>query len=281
MILEREIEKLLLRKEEKLEIKWKDEENTCLEEVGGKEGLVGARSLHLDRSLALEMDCDWEVNDEVEQQQSFHSSQDAASQTDLFASELGRLKQAMEDVSLEERHSFTIEEDDCALNVHLEEGEGQEEVLENTGNVQNVDVMERSIQEELKASLLPDNVESMKEKENRSGMLRSPICDKSIIVSSEEEEDLSFEREAGPSSVDCAVNTKTEEEISTKSGSIKNLLAWLLLLLALFTTFGAFRVDHKVHLPSTWLLLYHLFGSSLPLPVILVEYDSNPRPHIN
>ena len=264
-----------------MEIRWKDEENTCLEEVGGKEGLVGDRSLHLDRSLALEMDCDWEVNGEVEQQQSFHSSQDAASQTDLFASELGRLKQAMEDVSLEERHSFAIEEDDCALNVHLEEGEGQEEVLENTGNVENVDVMERSIQEELKASLLPDNVESMKEKEKRSGMLRSPICDKSIIVSMEEEEDLALEREVGPSSVDCAVNTETEEEISTKSGSIKNLLAWLLLLLALFTTFGAVRVDHKVHLPSTWLLLYHLFGSSLPLPVISVEYDSNPRPHIN
>ena len=173
---------MLLRKEEKLEIKWKDEENTCLEEVGGKEGLVGARSLHLDRSLALEMDCDWEVNGEVEQQQSFHSSQDAASQTDLFASELGRLKQAMEDVSLEERHSFTIEEDDCALNVHLEEDEGQEEVLENTGNVENVNVMETSIQEELKASLLPDNVESMKEKEKRSGMLSSPICYKSIII---------------------------------------------------------------------------------------------------
>ena len=63
LILEREIEKLLLRKEEKLEIRWKDEENTCLEEVGGKEGLVGDRSLHLDRSLALEMDCDWEVRD--------------------------------------------------------------------------------------------------------------------------------------------------------------------------------------------------------------------------
>ena len=280
--MEREIEKLLLRKEEKLEIRWKDEENTCLEEVGGKEGLVGDPSLHLDRSLALEMDCDWEVDGEVEQHQSFHSSQDAASQTDLFASELGRLKQAMEDVSLEERHSFAIEEDDCALNVHLEEGEGQEEVLENTGNVENVDVMETSLQEELKASLLPDNVESMKEKEKRSGMLRSPICDKSIVVSmEEEEEDLAFEREVGPSSVDCAVNTETEEEISTKSGSIKNLLAWLLLLLALFTTFGAFRVDHKVHLPSTWLLLYHLFGSSLPLPVISVEYDSNPRPHIN
>ena len=281
MILEREIEKLLLRKEEKLEIRWKDEENTCLEEVGGKEGLVGDRSLHLDRSLALEMDCDWEVDGEVEQQQSFHSSQDAASQTDLFASELGRLKQAMEDVSLEERHSFAIEEDDCALNVHLEEGEGQEEVLENTGNVENVDVMETSLQEELKSSLLPDNVESMKEKEKRSGMLSSPICDKSIIVSMEEEEDLALEGEVGLSSVDCAVNTETEEEISTKSGSIKNLLAWLLLLLALFTTFGAFRVDHKVHLPSTWLLLYHLFGSSLPLPVISVEYDSNPRPHIN
>ena len=279
--MEREIEKLLLRKEEKLEIRWKDEENTCLEEVGGKEGLFGDQSQHLDRSLALEMDCDWEVNGEVEQQQSFHSSQDAASQTDLFASELGRLKQAMEDVSLEERHSFAIEEDDCALNVHLEEGEGQEEVLENTGNVEKVEVMETSLQEELKASLLPDNVESMKEKEKRSGMLRSPICDKSIIVSMEEEEDLALEREVGPSSVDCAVNTETEEEISTKSGSIKNLLAWLLLLLALFTTFGAFRVDHKVHLPSTWLLLYHLFGSSLPLPVISVEYDSNPRPHIN
>ena len=267
-----------------MEIKWKDEENTCLEEVDGNEGLVGARSLHLDRSLALEMDCDWEVNGEVEQQQSFHSSQDAASQTDLFASELGRLKQAMEDVSLEERHSFTIEEDDCALNVHLEEGEGQEEVLENTGNVENVDVMERSIQEELKASLLPDNVESMKEKEKRSGMLSSPICDKSIIIVSmeeEEEEDLALEGEVGLSSVDSAVNTETEDEMSTKSGSIKNLLAWLLLLLALFTTFGAFRVDHKVHLPSTWLLLYHLFGSSLPLPVISVEYDSNPRPHIN
>ena len=98
-----------------------------------------------------------------------------------------------------------------------------------------------------------------------------------------------FEKEAStskPSSVDCAVNTDTSIEgkevpKKTAAGFVKILLAWLLLLLTLFTTFGAVRVDHKVHLPSTWLILYHLFGSSLPFPIIAVAFDSNPRPHIN
>ena len=107
-----------------------------------------------------------------------------------------------------------------------------------------------------------------------------------VYDSYEVESNSSFEKEASmskPSLVDFAVNTDTVKEVPKKTvaGFVKSLLAWLLLLLTLFTTFGAVRVDHKVHLPSTWLLLYHLFGSSLPFPIIAVAFDSNPRPHIN
>merc|ERR1712013_56144 len=88
-----------------------------------------------------------------------------------------------------------------------------------------------------------------------------------------------------PIIVDTAVNTDTvkEEKIGRTDllVVVKNLLGWFLLIVVLFTTFGAVRVNHRIHLPSTWLLLYQLFGSSLPLPVTVVSYDSNPRPHIH
>ena len=86
-----------------------------------------------------------------------------------------------------------------------------------------------------------------------------------------------------PFTVDAAVNTDlvTEKKIGRTNLLVKSLLGWFLLIVVLFTTFGAVRVNHRIHLPSTWLLLYHLFGSSLPLPLTLVSYDSNPRPHIH
>ena len=122
----------------------------------------------------------------------------------------------------------------------------------------------------------------------------SPFCELSNIPGLEmlmydEESDSSFDREAyirKPSSVDCAVNTETstnEKKLPKKTiaGFVKSLLAWLLLLFTVFTTCGAVKVDHKLHLPSTWLLLYQLLGPYLPLPTISVAFDSNPRPHIN
>ena len=88
-----------------------------------------------------------------------------------------------------------------------------------------------------------------------------------------------------PTTVDAAVNIDlvTEKKIGRTNllVVVKSLLGWLLLIVVLFTTFGAVRVNHRIHLPSTWLLLYQLIGSSLPLPVTLVSYDSNPRPHIH
>ena len=154
---------------------------------------------------------------------------------------------------------------------------------------------ETSLEEELRSSFLQEGGFKLESKQGRDGCqqlqeLTSPFCGKSSFPGVEmlvhdEDSDSSFLREAGirkQSSVECAVNTE-ERELPKKNfaGFVKSLLAWLLLILSLFTTFGAVRVDHKVHFPSTWLLLYQLFGSSLPLPFISVAFDSNPRPHIN
>ena len=229
-------------------------------------------------------------------EQALHSSQDVASQTDLFASELEGLKQAMADDLPEEKHLLAIEEDDCSLDINLEEGERHEEVVGYDGKLGNiaqeeaVGKTETSLEEELSSSVLPGDAHL--ESFSRAEKASLPFCDISNILGLEmydEEGDSSFDREAyirKARSVDCAVNTETstnEEKLPKKTfaGFVKSLLAWLLLLLTVFTTCGAVRVDHKLHLPSTWLLLYHLFGSSLPLPIVTVAYDSNPRSHIN
>ena len=302
-ILENEVEKLLLRREEELKSGWKggfeEKINVRIEsEVGEIPVPVGNPSL--DQSLASELGCPW--NGGVQLDQSLNSSQDVASQTDLFASELKELKQAMADDSPERKHFFAIEEDDCSLDIHLEE-EGEELVVgdgDKLGSALEGELVgetEASLEEELRSSYVQeggDELESTQGSSKSGGKASLPFCGKNNILgmemlvydSYEVESNSSFEKEASmskPSLVDFAVNTDTVKEVPKKTvaGFVKSLLAWLLLLLTLFTTFGAVRVDHKVHLPSTWLLLYHLFGSSLPFPIIAVAFDSNPRPHIN
>ena len=117
------------------------------------------------------------------------------------------------------------------------------------------------------------------------------ICGKISVFGNETslndgKEDFLFEGGEGHGKliiVDTAVNTDlvTEKKIGRTNLLVKSLLGWFLLIVVLFTTFGAVRVNHRIHLPSTWLLLYQLCGSSLPLPVTVVSYDSNPRPHIH
>ena len=288
MILESGVEKLLLQREKGLEngrqeeseenFDWKDK-SPLLTDEDEIQSPLSVRCPHLDHSL--------------------HSSQDVASQTDLFASELEGLKQAMADDLQEEKHLLAIEEDDCSLDINLEEGERQEEVVGYNGKVGNivqeeaVGKTETSLEEEMRSSVPQGDghLESLKTF-SRAGKASLPFCEISNILGLEmydEESDSSFDREAyirKPSSVDCAVNTETstnEKKLPKKTiaGFVKSLLAWLLLLLTVFTTCGAVKVDHKLHLPSTWLLLYHLFGSLLPLPIVTVAFDSNPRPHIN
>ena len=308
MILESEVEKFVLRREKGLKNgrQEESEENfdwkvkspllTKLDEI---QSSLSVRNPHLDQSLASELGCTLEEGFQLEQY--LHSSQDVASQTDLFASELEVLKQAIADDLLEEKHLLAIEEDDCSLDINLEEGESQEEVVGYDGKPGNimqkeaVGKTETSLEEELRSSFLPGDghLESPKNF-SRTGKASSIFCDRSNILGLEmlmcdEESESSFDREASirkPSSVDCAVNTETstnEKKLPNKTfaGFVKSLLAWLLLFLTVFTTCGAVRVDHKVHLPSTWLLLYQLFGPYLPLPTISVAFDSNPRPHIN
>jgi len=301
-ILENEVEMLLLRREEKLKdgrkedfeenFAWTTETNLAPDE-GERETPVSVGNLDLDQSLASELSCTRNGGSQLDH--SLNSSQDVASQTDLFASELEGLKQAMVDNSPEGKHFFAIEEDDCLLDVPLEE-DGEEEVVGDYNRLgsgvqdEAVGETERSIEEELQSSVL--QVRGFQQQKTMETVLReekasSPLCGKSKIIGREMlayevESNSTFEKEASMSklsSEDCDV----EKEVSKKSfaGFVKSILAWLLLLLTLFTTFGAVRVDHKVHLPSTWLLLYHLFGSSLPLPIISVAFDSNPRPHIN
>ena len=117
-ILENEVEKLLLRKEEGLTDKWKEEfekningttESPLQAKADGRESPVPFINPHLDQSFASGLGCTW--NGGVQLDQSLHSSQDVASQTDLFASELEGLKQAIADDSPERKHFFAIEVD--------------------------------------------------------------------------------------------------------------------------------------------------------------------------
>ena len=306
MILESGVEKLLLQREKGLKngrqeeseenFDWKVK-SPLLTDEDEIQSPLSVRCPHLEQSLASELGCTLEEGFQLEQ--SLHSSQDVASQTDLFASELEGLKQAMADDLQEEKHLLAIEEDDCSLDINLEEGERQEEVVGYDGKVGNivqeeaVGKTETSLEEEMRSSVPQGDghLESLKTF-SRAGKASLPFCEISNILGLEmydEESDSSFDREAyirKPSSVDCAVNTETstnEKKLPKKTiaGFVKSLLAWLLLFLTVFTTCGAVKVDHKLHLPSTWLLLYQLFGPYLPLPTISVAFDSNPRPHIN
>ena len=161
-----------------------------------------------------------------------------------------------------------------------------------------VGLVKTCLEDELRTSILPeDNLGLHIQEERKSSFeeweFSSPICGKRSVFGNktslkDEKEDFLFERgevHGKPIIVDTAVNTDTvtEEKIGRTNllVVVKSLLGWLLLVVVLFTTFGAVRVNHRIHLPSTWLLLYQLFGSSLPLPVTVVSYDSNPRPHIH
>ena len=317
-ILESEVEILLLRREEKLKDERKEEfeencdwtsESSLKADVGERESPVSVGNPHFhQQSLAAELGCAW--NGVVKLALPLVSSQEVASQTDLFANELEGLKRAMADDSPERKH-FAIEGDDCSP----EEKEGEKKkVVVDYGKPGSAledeadEETETSLEEELMSSVLHERGHELQSTEGRAcsqqqesmkallreGKLGSPFCGKSNILGMEMlahkvESCSPFERETRtikPSSVDCSVNTEApseEKEVPKKTvaGFVKSLLAWLLLFLTLFTTFGAVRVDHKVHLPSTWLLLHHIFGSFLPLPIISIAFDSNPRPHIN
>ena len=302
-ILESEVKILTLRREEGLKNGSKEEfeeninddvKSSLLPDASERESIVSDGNPHLELSLASELGCTWLGGGQIDL--NLQSSQDVASQTDLFASELEGLKQAMADDSPERKHFFAIEEEDCSLDIPLEEGqEGEEEVVGDDDKLGSA--LEASLEEELRSSFTQEEgheLESTQGSSKSGGKASLPFCGKNKILgmemlvcdSYEVESNSSFEKEASmskPSLVDFAVNTDTVKEAPKKTvaGFVKSLLAWLLLLLTLFTTFGAVRVDHKVHLPSTWLILYHLFGSSLPFPIIAVAFDSNPRPHIN
>ena len=226
---------------------------------------------------------------------------DVASQTDLFAAELDGLKQDLADSC-----SVTTDEDaDLSRGVYSEEVNGRggsPQVNEAKILVQEqagvLGVVETCLEDELRTSILPEDNLGLHNQEERKASFEgwefsSPICGKRSVFGNEtsltdEKEDFLFERGEGhgkPIIVDAAVNTDTvtDEKIGRTKllVVVKSLLGWFLLIVVLFTTFGAVRVNHRIHLPSTWLLLYHLFGSSLPLPLTLVSYDSNPRPHIH
>ena len=225
---------------------------------------------------------------------------DAASQTDLFAAELEGLKQDLADSC-----SVTTDEDaDISRDVYSEEVNGRggsPQVNEAKILVQEqvglVGVVETCLEDELRTSIFPEDSLGLHNQEERKASFEgwepsSPICGKRSVFGNETslndgKEDFLFEggNVAGTSItvVDAAVNTDlvTEKKIGRTNLLVKSLLGWFLLIVVLFTTFGAVRVNHRIHLPSTWLLLYHLFGSSLPLPLTLVSYDSNPRPHIH
>ena len=158
-------------------------------------------------------------------------------------------------------------------------------------------VVETCLEDELRTSFFPEDSLDLHNREERKASfegwgLSSPICGKRSVFGNETslndgKEDFLFEggNVAGTSItvVDAAVNTDlvTEKKIGRTNLLVKSLLGWLLLIVVLFTTFGAVRVNHRIHLPSTWLLLYQLIVSSLPIPVTLVSYDSNPLPHIH
>ena len=224
---------------------------------------------------------------------------DVASQTDLFAAELDGLKQDLADSC-----SVTTDEDaDFSRDVYSEEVNGRggsPQVNEAKILVQEqvglVGVVETCLEDELRTSFFPEDSLDLHNREERKASferwgLSSPICGKRSVFGNETSlndgnEDFLFEGGEGHGKliiVDTAVNTDlvTEKKIGRTNLLVKSLLGWFLLIVVLFTTFGAVRVNHRIHLPSTWLLLYHLFGSSLPLPLTLVSYDSNPRPHIH
>ena len=104
-ILEREVEILLLRREKGLKEKWKVEFEENLDwatirsplhtGVDERENLGSVGNSHLDQSVLSELGTTW--NGGVQLEQSLNSSQEVASQTDLFASELEGLKQSMLD----------------------------------------------------------------------------------------------------------------------------------------------------------------------------------------
>ena len=226
---------------------------------------------------------------------------DVASQTDLFAAELEGLKQDLADSC-----SVTTDEDaDISRDVYSEEVSGRggsPQVNEAKILVQEqvgvVGLVESCLEDELRTSFFPEDSLDLHNQEERKASFEgwepsSPICGKRSVFGNEKslndgKEDFLFEGRnvAGkPTTVDAAVNIDlvTEKKIGRTNllVIVKSLLGWFLLTVVLFTTFGAVRVNHMIHLPSTWLLLYQLIGSSLPLPVTLVSYDSNPRPHIH
>ena len=254
-------------------------------------------------SVAVEFEKE-DFNDELQPCDRLPSSVDVidvASQTDLFAAELEGLKQDLADSC-----SVTTDEDaDLSRDVYSEEVNGrggspqvnEAEILvqEQVGGVA---VVETCLEEELRTSILPEDNLGLHNQEERKASFEgwefsSPICGKRSVFGNEtsltdEKEDFLFESgevHGKPIIIDTAVNTDmvTDEKIGQTNllVVVKSLLGWFLLIVVLFTTFGAVRVNHRIHLPSTWLLLYQLFGSSLPLPCTLVSYDSNPRPHIH
>ena len=226
---------------------------------------------------------------------------DAASQTDLFAAELEGLKQDLVDSC-----SVTTDEDaDFSMGIcSVEEkgrggfSQGNEVEILIQEQVGVVGLVETCLEDELRTSFFPEDSLDLHNQQERKASFEgwkpsSPICGKRSVFGNETslndgKEDFLFEGGEGHGKliiVDTAVNTDlvTEKKIGRTNllVVVKSLLGWLLLIVVLFTTFGAVRVNHRIHLPFTWLLLYHLFGSSLPLPLTLVSYDSNPRPHIH
>ena len=221
---------------------------------------------------------------------------DVASQTDLFAAELEGLKQDLADSC-----SVTTDEDpDFMMGNHSVEekrrgdfSQGNETEIRIHEQVGVVGLVETCLEDELRTSILPEDNLALHNQEERKASLEgwklsSPICGKRRVFGNETS--LNFLFESGevhgkPIIVNTAVNTDMVREKKIGRTNllvvVKSLLGWLLLIVVLFTTFGAVRVNHRIHLPSTWLLLYQLIGSSLPLPVTLVSYDSNPRPHIH
>ena len=251
-------------------------------------------------SVALEFEKE-DFNDGLQPCDRFPSVDviDVASQTDLFAAELDGLKQDLADSC-----SVTTDEDaDLSRGVYSEEVNGRggspqvnEEKILVHEQVGVVGVVETCLEDELRTSFFPEDSLDLHNQQERKASFEgwkpsSPICGKRSVFGNETslndgKEDFLFEggNVAGkPFTVDAAVNIDlvTEKKIGRTNLLVKSLLGWLLLIVVLFTTFGAVRVNHRIHLPSTWLLLYQMIGSSLPLPATLVSYDSNPRPHIH
>ena len=305
-ISEMEEEKCLLRNELKIrELALKEAEDLfesqiCIsppsEKVARESEILGCNAPSIG-SVAVEFEKEG-FNDELQPCVRLPSVDviDVASQTELFAAELEGLKQDLADSC-----SVTTDEDpDFSMGIYSVEEKGrggfsqgnEAEILIHE-QVGVVGLVETCLEDELRTSILPEDNLALHNQEERKASLEgwklsSPICGKRRVFGNETS--LNFLFESGEVHgkliiVDAAVNTDTvtEEKIGRTNLLlvVKSLLGWLLLIVVLFTTFGAVRVNHRIHLPSTWLLLYQLFGSSLPLPVTVVSYDSNPRPHIH